>query len=74
MYAICKDNYFHEFMCSMLAVIFNRVFNDRRKGGKTKTVMPTQLGQLKTEPGRQMLLGSPLGGPDDLARLWDRIE
>ena len=47
---------------------------DRRRGGKTisksgqEWTLPAQLGQLKTGQDGKGLL------PDDLPRLWDRIE
>ena len=51
---------------------------DIRRGGKTisksgqEWTLPAELGQLKT--GQEGLLGIHLWCPDDLPRLWDRIE
>ena len=53
---------------------------DKRSGGKTisksrqEWTLPAQLGQLKTGQGRKGLLRIHLWCPDDLPRLWDRIE
>ena len=55
---------------------------DRRRGGKTisksgqEWILPAQLGQLKTgQNGKEKgLLRIYLWYPDDLPRLWDRIE
>ena len=53
---------------------------DRRRGGKTisksgqEWTLPAQLGQLKTGQDGKGLLGIHLWCPDDLPRLWDRIE
>ena len=55
---------------------------DRRRGGKTisksgqEWTLPAQLGQLKTEQDGKGLLRIRihLWCPDDLLRLWDRIE
>ena len=52
----------------------------RRRGGKTisksgqEWTLPAQLGQLKTGQGGKGLLQIHLWYPDDLPRLWDRIE
>ena len=52
----------------------------RRRGGKTILkggrgwTLPAQLGQLRTEQGRKALLQIHLWCPDDLPRLWDRID
>ena len=53
---------------------------DRRRGGKTisksgqEWTLPAQLGQLKTGQNGKGLLRIHLWCPDDLPRLWDRIE
>ena len=53
---------------------------DRRRGGKTiskngqEWTLPAQLGQLKTGKNGKGLLQIHLWCPDDLPRLWDRIE
>ena len=53
---------------------------DRRRGGKTilksgqEWTLPAQLGQLKTGQDGKGLLRIHLWCPDDLLRLWDRIE
>ena len=53
---------------------------DGRRGGKTKSksgqewTLPAQLGQLKTGQNGKGLLRIHLWYPDDLSRLWDRIE
>ena len=53
---------------------------NRRRGGKTisksgqEWTLPTQLGQLKTGQDGKGLLQIHLWCPDDLPRLWDRIE
>ena len=53
---------------------------DRRRGGKTisksgqEWTLPAQLGQLKTGQDEKGLLRIHLWCPDDLPRLWDRIE
>ena len=53
---------------------------DRRTGGKTiskngqEWTLPAQLGQLKTGQDGKGLLRIHLWCPDDLPRLWDRIE
>ena len=53
---------------------------DRRRGGKTisksgqEWTSPAQLGQLKTGQDGKGLLQIHLWCPDDLPRLWDRIE
>ena len=53
---------------------------DRRRGGKTisksgqEWTLPPQLGQLKTGQDGKGLLQIHLWCPDDLPRLWDRIE
>ena len=53
---------------------------DRRGGGKTisksgqEWTLPAQLGQLKTGQDGKGLLRIHLWCPDDLLRLWDRIE
>ena len=53
---------------------------DRRRGGKTisksgqEWTLPAQLGQLKTGQDGKGLLRIQLWCPDDLQRLWDRIE
>ena len=53
---------------------------DRRRGEKTisksgqEWTLPAQLGQLKTEQDGKGLLRIHLWCPDDLLRLWDRIE
>ena len=52
----------------------------RRRGGKTisksgqEWTLPAQLGQLKTGQDGKGLLQIHLWCPDDLSRLWDRIE
>ena len=52
----------------------------RRRGGKTiskseqEWTLPAQLGQLKTGQDGKGLLRIHLWCPDDLLRLWDRIE
>ena len=53
---------------------------DRRNGGKTisksgqEWTLSAQLGQLKTGQDGKGLLQIHLWCPDDLPRLWDRIE
>ena len=53
---------------------------DRRRGGTTisksgqEWTLPVQLGQLKTGQERKGFLRIHLWCPDDLPRLWDRIE
>ena len=53
---------------------------DRRTGGKTisksgqEWTLPARLGQLKTGQDGKRLLRIHLWCPDDLPRLWDRIE
>ena len=53
---------------------------DRRSGGKTisksgqEWTLQAQLGQLKTGQDGKVLLQTHLWCPDDLPRLWDRIE
>ena len=53
---------------------------DRSRGGKTisksgqECTLPAQLGQLKTGQDGEGLLQIHLWCPDDLPRLWDRIE
>ena len=53
---------------------------DRRRGGKTiskcgqEWTLPAQLGQLKTGQDGKGLLQIHLWCPDDLPRVWDRIE
>ena len=53
---------------------------DKRRGGKTisksgqEWTLPAQLGQLKTGQDGKGLLRIHLWCPDDLLRLWDRIE
>ena len=53
---------------------------DRRRGGKTMSksgqewTLPAQLGQLKTGQDGKGLLRIHLWCPDDVLRLWDRIE
>ena len=53
---------------------------DRRRGGKTisksgqEWTLPAQLGQLKTGQDGKRLLRIHLWCPNDLPRLWDRIE
>ena len=53
---------------------------DRKRGGKTisksgqEWTLPAQLGQLKTGQDGKGLLQIHLWCPDDLPRLWDRIE
>ena len=53
---------------------------DRRRGGKTisksgqEWTLSAQLGQLKTGQDGKGLLRIHLWCPDDLPRLWDRIE
>ena len=53
---------------------------DRRRGGKTisksgqELTLPAQLGQLKTGQDGKGSLRIHLWCPDDLPRLWDRIE
>ena len=53
---------------------------DRRRGGKTisksgqEWTLPAQLGQLETGQDGKGLLQIHLWCPDDLPRLWDRIE
>ena len=53
---------------------------DRKRGVKTiskigrEWTLPAQLGQLKTGQGGKRLLRILLWCPDDLQRLWDRIE
>ena len=53
---------------------------DRRRGGKTiskngqEWALPAQLGQMKTGQDGKGLLRIHLWCPDDLPRLWDRIE
>ena len=53
---------------------------DRRRGGKTisksgqEWTLPAQLGQLKTGQDGNGLLRIHLWCPDDLPRLWDKIE
>ena len=58
----------------------NKKEADRRRGGKTisksgqEWTLPAQLGQLKTGQDGKGLLRIHLWCPDDLPRLWDRIE
>ena len=53
---------------------------DRRRGGKTisksgqEWTLPAQIGQLKTGQDGKGLLRIHLWSPDDLPRIWDRIE
>ena len=53
---------------------------DRRRGGKTvlksgqEWTLPAQLGQLKTGQSGNGLLQSHLCWPNELPRLWNRIE
>ena len=53
---------------------------DRRRGGKAisksgqEWTLPAQLGQLKTGQDGKGSLRNHLWCPDDLPRLWDRIE
>ena len=53
---------------------------DRRRGGRTisksgqELTLSAQLGQLKTGQDGKGLLRIHLWCPNDLARLWDRIE
>ena len=53
---------------------------DRRRGGKTisksgqEWTLPAQLGQLKTGQDGKGLLQIHLWCPDDVPRLWDRME
>ena len=53
---------------------------DRRRGGKTisksgqEWTLPAQLGQLKTGQDGKGLLRVHLWCPDNLPRLWDRID
>ena len=53
---------------------------DRRRGGNTisksgqEWTLPAQLGRLKTGQDGKGLLPTDLWCPDDLPRLWDRIE
>ena len=53
---------------------------DRRRGGKTisksgqEWTLPAQPGQLKAGQDGKGLLRIHLWCPDDLPRLWDRIE
>ena len=53
---------------------------DRRRGGETisksgqEWTLPAQLRQLKTSQNGKGLLRMNLWCPDDLPRLWDRIE
>ena len=53
---------------------------DRRRGGKTisksgqEWTLPARLGQLKTGQDGKGLLRIHLLCPDDLPKLWDRIE
>ena len=53
---------------------------DRRRGMKTILnsgqgwSLQTQLGQLKTEQGGKRLLRSHLWCPNDVAKLWDRLD
>ena len=53
---------------------------DRRRGGKTilkseqEWTLPAQLGRLKTGRNGKGLLRTHLWCPNDLSRLWDRIE
>ena len=53
---------------------------DRRRGGKTisksgqERTLPAQLGQLKTGQDGKGLLRIHQWCPDDLPRLWDRID
>ena len=64
------------------AAVFHRKEKeaDRRRGGKTisksgqEWTLPAQLGQLKTGQDGKGLLRIHLWCPDDLPRLWDRIE
>ena len=53
---------------------------DTRRSGKKisksrqQWSLPAQLGQLKTEYDKKGLLRTHVRGPNDLPRLWDRIE
>ena len=53
---------------------------DRRRGGKTILksgqggTLPDQPGQLKIGEDGKWLLQSHLWYPNDLARLWDRLD
>ena len=57
--------------------IYHKIY---RRGGKTisksgqEWTLPAQLGQLKTGQDGKGLLQIHLWCPDDLPRLWDRIE
>ena len=48
-------------------------WEDNKKSGQEWT-LPAQLGQLKTGQDGKVLLRIHLWCPDDLPRLWDRIE
>ena len=50
-----------------------RVWKTISKSGQKRT-LPAQLGQLKTGQDRKGLLRIHLWCPEDLPRLWDRIE
>ena len=53
---------------------------DRKRGGKTilksrqERTLPAQLWQLKTAQGGKGLLQIHLWCPEDLSRLWNKIE
>ena len=57
----------------LLDVRENRGCNKVSKSGQEWT-LPAQLGQLKTGQDGKGLLQIHLWCPDDLPRLWDRIE
>ena len=69
-----------EFIKFSLSPIFKQRYNDQRRGGKTisksgqEWTLAAQLGQLKTGQDGKGLLRIHLWCPDDLPRLWDRIE
>ena len=69
----------------ILTLLFVQLFNSVKvtvfpPGGKTisksgqEWTLPAQLGQLKTGQDGKGLLRIHLWCPDDLPRLWDRIE
>ena len=66
----CQKSYYS------LQMIISKFYHKVRiisKSGQEWT-LPAQLGQLKTGQERKELLRIHLWCPDDLPRLWDRIE
>ena len=65
---------------SAKTILQGTVKGQRKRGGKTisksgqEWTLPAQLGRLKTGKDGKGLLRTHLRCPDDLPRLWDRIE